>query len=341
MLTDIFANRYAKVSLWSSFGEPQRRLIVQAFRVLEEHVCPYWVDGKETPHSKAFWTEIQGRLSMELGLKSLSPVAYSYQGRSGIWTMNYVCEQWMLKTFDNSATADHFIKERLSLVEIGFRKRAEEIEQANKNLPSALEAAEKSQLGALASSLRIPGDYVGGIKALNAKLNSNFQAAVDELNVRFRQADCNLNYHNGFIQISIDPLVAENIETPFWAVVADSKWNNVDVDMKEAIDRRDTGGRDPAFYAVRALESAIKIISDERNLTHNRERGAHNYIDNLSSNKFIQTWEAEQMKGLFTNIRNPLGHGPGSEALIQLSPLQTDWIIEACMAWIKSMARRP
>ena len=33
--------------------------------------------------------------------------------------------------------------------------------------------------------------------------------------------------------------------------------------MKEALDHRDTGQRDAAFYAARALESTIKIISDK------------------------------------------------------------------------------
>jgi hypothetical protein len=67
--------------------------------------------------------------------------------------------------------------------------------------------------------------------------------------------------------------------------VSDSPWENVDVDMKEAIDRRDNGDRDPAFYAARALESTIKIISDTKGWIHGGEKGAHNYIDNLASKR--------------------------------------------------------
>jgi len=55
---------------------------------------------------------------------------------------------------------------------------------------------------------------------------------------------------------------------------------NVETDIKEAIDRRDTNGRDAPFYAMRALESALKIISDEKGWTTGREKGASNYIDN-------------------------------------------------------------
>ncbi len=71
-------------------------------------------------------------------------------------------------------------------------------------------------------------------------------------------------------------------EEPFWKLVADPIWKNVDTDMKEAIDRRDGGERDPAWYAARALESTIKIISGEKGWSHGREKGAHNYIDNLA-----------------------------------------------------------
>jgi hypothetical protein len=82
--------------------------------------------------------------------------------------------------------------------------------------------------------------------------------------------------------------------------------------MKEAIDLRDTGGRDPAFYAVRSLESTIKIISGEKQLTTGKEKGAHNYIDNLRGAKLIEMWEMEALKDFFTKVRNPFGHGPGA-----------------------------
>lgn len=39
------------------------------------------------------------------------------------------------------------------------------------------------------------------------------------------------------------------------------------MDVTEAIDRRDTGRRDPSFSAAKALESTIKIVSDEKGWT--------------------------------------------------------------------------
>jgi len=79
-------------------------------------------------------------------------------------------------------------------------------------------------------------------------------------------------------------------------------WKNVDLDIKEAIDRRDNGVRDAAFYAARALESTIKIISDQKGWTRGREGGAQNYIDNLCNlrgGNLIEEWEKEALKQEF------------------------------------------
>ncbi len=181
------------------------------------------------------------------------------------------------------------------------------------------------------------------IQALNARANSSFRASVDELNERFRRMSTTLNYHNGFIQIAPDKLTQELIEKPFWEIAADPIWKNVDIDIKEALDRRDSHDRDPGFYAARALESAIKIISDKKGWTHGGENGAHNYIDNLGSKRngpFIQAWEREALKAFFSDVRNPFGHGPGSGEMPALSVQQTNWVIETCMSWIKSLVQR-
>ncbi|WP_018453909.1 MULTISPECIES: hypothetical protein [unclassified Bradyrhizobium] len=190
------------------------------------------------------------------------------------------------------------------------------------------------------TGLRIPGNSADAVRAANVSLNAKFQMAVTELNARFRQANCQLHYHNGFIQISEDQTVAQEIETPFWKLVAEPKWHNVDHDMKEAIDLRDTGGRDPARYAAHSLESTIKIISDEKQLTKGNEKGAHNYIDNLMGAKLLEVWEMEALKHFFSKVRNPIGHGPGAAPMPSLTNHQTNWAIENSMIWIKSLVRR-
>jgi AbiJ N-terminal domain 4 len=269
MLTDIFARRYESVPMWQAFDEPSRRLIVQAFQLLDQ-ICPYYVGGKENDHGKAFWTQLHALLARELGLQELSPLTWGYWSAppqqhwiSGVHPLIKVCETWMLQPFDGSISADRFIKERLSLVELGFRKRGEANVEANAKLPEQIAQVRRFELSRASrkGGITLPGSQVDGLTAANASMNAALRAAVDELNARFRQAGWNLHYHNGFIQISSDAVVTQAVEAPFWQLVADPKWKNVDHDMKEAIDLRDTQGRDPAFYAAKALESTIKIIA--------------------------------------------------------------------------------
>lgn len=170
-----------------------------------------------------------------------------------------------------------------------------------------------------------------------------FVGAVRELNLRLREARIPLHYNNGLFQLSSDELSESRIREPFWNILKDPKWVNVEIDIKEAIDRRDHRGRDAAFYALKALESAIKIISDEKGWSRGNERGAANYLDNLLSaanGRFIDVWEADQLKAVFRDLRNPHGHGPGSGQQPSLSDPQEAWVIECAMIWIKSLVGR-
>jgi hypothetical protein len=351
MLTDIFADRYASIPMWDSFGEADRRFLVQGFRIVSEQLFPYWIDGKENPNTKAKWSIIHDKLTMELGLKELSPKYYSYQyswngkqfTQSGAWSLDKVCETFVCANYDESFSADRFMKERVSFIEIAFRERENELKAINLELPRKIQEALIQTRLKSATGLRVPGSRAEGLKKMNEILNNKFRASVDELNERMRRAGFKLNYHNGFIQVSDDQLVEEQIERAFWSIVGDEIWKNVDLDMKEAIDRRDNNERDAAFYATRALESTIKIISDQMRWTHGGEKGAHNYIENLGSKKngsFISSWESNALKDFFTAVRNPFGHGPGSDNMPQLSIQQTNWAIETCMSWIKSLIKR-
>jgi hypothetical protein len=344
MLTDIFARRYEQPRMWETFSEEPRRLLVQSCQLLND-ICPYYVDGKENEHSKEFWRRIHDLLARELGLKELSPEYWGFYNQQNLWhsgrhTTVQMCEKWMLEPFDGKISVDDFVKERLSLVEIGFRQHENFLAGVNAKLADNVTKAELFDQRGERKGLRVPGSTAASVRAVNVSLNAKFQMAVNELNARFRQAKCQLHYHNGFIQISEDQTVAQEIETPFWKLVADPKWHNVDHDMKEAVDLRDTGGRDPAFYAARSLESSIKIISDEKQLTTNKEKGAHNYIDNLMGAKLIEVWEMEALKHFFTKVRNPFGHGPGAAPMPSLTDHQTNWAIENSMIWIRSLIRR-
>jgi len=354
MLTDIFAFRYSNKQIWKEFSQREKRLLVQTFTIIGEQLAPYYHEsGNESAVGKAFWKDIHDRLAVELGLKSLSQTWYSYKHESagksstvtGSWSTITVCENWVYAAPEGDQDIDEFMKERLSLVEIAFRKQEEKIALANAELPNLILAEKRRQAQAVHRGpqiFRVPGDPEERLRALNRQHNEDFKRSVDELNTRFRQAGCKLHYHNGFIQLSEDALFLKEAEQPFWQLVANPIWVNVDTDMKEAVDLRDGGGRDPAFYAARALESTIKIISDQKGWTHGGERGAHNYIDNLQkkTSRFIERWEAESLKQFFTEVRNPFGHGPGNEDMPSLTPQQTDLAIELCISWIKSLIKR-
>lgn len=345
MLTDIFANRYANVTLWESFEEKDRRFLVQAFRIISEQLYSYWTfDGKESPGAKEKWITIHDKLSMELGLEELSKKTFFYSGgHVGFYTLDTVCKNFVCTRYDDSISADRFMKERMSFVEIAFRERSNELIAATAELEKQLRSRKKKEWLDAVGKLRLPGNPAAGMRALIQQTNQEFRNAADELNARIRQAGCDLHYHNGFIQRSTSRLVEEQIEAPFWSLVSDPIWKNVDADIKQAIDVRDSGGPDPASYAAKALESTIKIISEQKKWSHGGERGAHNYIDNLAKKKtgpFLEEWEKEALKDFFTHVRNPLSHGPGSQKLPVLGQQQTEWAIEFCMIWAKSLIRR-
>ena len=104
------------------------------------------------------------------------------------------------------------------------------------------------------------------------KKKSALSIIQTEINQRLKLHNMPLAYHNGFFQLSADPVIEAHVASPFWALVSNSKYKNVETDILQAIDLYDTGGRDPAFYAAKALESMIKIICNEKNLITGKEK---------------------------------------------------------------------
>ncbi len=246
-------------------------------------------------------------------------------------TFDAICGNFLTEPYDlwndRHGTADTFLKAKLSLVELIFRAAEDRVAIAAR--PAQSRRGIFGRTAEIASVSNQAADAVAD--------------AIRELNTRFRQARIGLHYHNGLIQFAQDDLVEDQIAEPCWALLRDPKWANVDRELKEAFDRADDGRSDAAFYAAKALESSIKIISDERGWTTGNERGAANYIDNLVSQKngrLIDTWEADMLKSFFTHVRNPHGHGAGSQPPPALADHQTAWAIETGMSWIKSLIRR-
>lgn len=356
MLTDIFAERYKKYPIFSAYTDSERKLLTQTIGLAKEVFPHYDNEGKIHKPNQEKWKSIHNRLARELGLTALAQTWYSYTTKgydgkdwpvSGSYSWDVVCEQFVTqippppnKPFE----PDGFVKERLSLIELIMRLRDEEVVAANGGLANLiLTAKQRDSRANLGGGMRVPGSSVDAVKHINSKMNAIFATQVEELNERFRRAGAPLTYHNGFIQVSVDPLIEENIATPFWALVADPTWKNVDLDMKEALDRRDSNDKDPAIFAARALESAIKIVSTTKGWNTGKENGAANFIDNLVSKAnggFLAVWEGDILRDYFKKVRNPLGHGAGVDPMHNLSPEQTDWAIETAMSWVRTIVRR-
>ncbi|MFT7775334.1 AbiJ-NTD4 domain-containing protein [Roseateles sp.] len=350
MLTDIFADRYKDQPIWTKFGESERRLLTQIYNLIKE-VYPYWRDGKENTINVAMYKELHDQLANELGRKELAPRYYSYTQKnafgtdmpvSGWYSYEHVFEQFLTGPFNDSWDPDAYIKARISLIELVMRKRGTEVAAINYLLTTEIRDASINAARARGRGLHVPGDPAEGVIARNKAVNDVFNAKVEELNERFRRAGAPLSFHNGFIQFATDQLVERQVSKPFWTLVAEPKWSNVDIDMKEALDQRDSNGKDPAIYAAKALESTIKIVSAEKGWTRGTERGAAQYIDNLmkKDHGFLELWEGEMLKDYFIKVRNAVGHGPGDQPMPTLTLPQTDWAIETAMSWIRTMVRR-
>lgn len=239
MLTDIFARRYRDSPLFDKFGEDETRLLVQSCRIVNEQVFPYRNTSDNTVNewAKAHWVAVHDKLTMELGLAELSLRTYStttkWNGNdfhtSGSYDLNMVCEFWLLK-IPFTGDPDRYMKERISFIELAFRERGEELKVINAKHPKEVALAELAQKGVV----RLTASHqtrAEGLKAANSKINNDFERSVAELNARFEQAGMPLNYHNGFIQIATDALTQRQIDEPFWDLVKDTKWVNVDTDM--------------------------------------------------------------------------------------------------------------
>jgi hypothetical protein len=352
VITDIFARRYANVPLRSQYFDEDRRFMNQAAVMLMDPLWTGYKTDKITDAAEAGLKSSHDLLAMELGREYLGDrywfQTYTFNGNTNTQAHTYtyanICKNFLIKMPDDVAKGDAWVKDRLSLVEIAFRMRGHQVAFANAELPKAIAKADlEDGRRPPAGSIRLPGRRADGVRAVNAQINAAFDELVRDLNERLRLAQYKLTYHNGFIQLFEDETVNATVAAPFWQLVGTAPWDNVDLQMKEAIDRRDNGDRMAAFHAVCALESCIKIISDLKGWTTNNQNGAASYVSNLVSQKngrFIEVWEGDMLTKMFSDVRNPFAHGPGQSPMPTLSPEQTNWTIETAMTWIKSLVRR-
>ena len=254
MLTDIFAYRYLTSNIWQTFSEVEKRLLNQLFGVVRD-VLPYYdSNGKVIETNKVKWKSLHDRLSRELGVDELSSRYYSLTNKkhlgqsvpvSGFFSWDYACERFVKSEFSPELNnPDRFIKERISFIELAMRMRYEDLGVINANLPKALVEAKMRDSKSL-RKIHPMNNTADRLKAWNQTLNDTYSFQVEEINERFRRVNASLTLHNGFIQVSTDELIEKSIAEPFWNIVSDPLWQNVDIDIKEALDRRDSNHKDP------------------------------------------------------------------------------------------------
>ena len=140
---------------------------------------------------------------------------------------------------------------------------------------------------------------------------------------RFRRAKRRGPTDNGFIQFALDA-DREAHAKPFWDLVI-PLWKNVDIDMKEALDRRDSNDKDQHENSLRRSKAPSRSCPTQRlDARYGERRGSiRRQPDEQSKWQLLAEWEGEMLKDHFGRS-GTRGHGPGSEP----SGLpQTDWAI--------------
>ncbi len=349
-ITDVFFRRYKDVRIAEAVGSDEQVFFHQANKLMGDML---WL-GKSEPSDDMTDPSVRNlkivhdKLAIETGVDYLSPKYYFYKERNGAQNSlkhkpNMIVANFMKEQFDATKNdADFYVKLRLSFVELAFRIRGEQVRKAQADFPLKLAKARSSEEAADSrpGALRVPGSLVNSTTAAHKKIVYGYANLVEELNQRLRIAGFNLVYSNGLLHFAGDELMEANVAKPFWQIVAQPLWNSVEEQMQEAIDRRDKRDRTAPFHAVCALESCMKIVFSRLNPGEKVLFG-HRLINELAKDpRFLAKWEADMLKQMFSDLRNPFAHGPGTDTIPELATEQTDWAIETAMSWIKSLARR-
>jgi hypothetical protein len=237
MIHDLFLRRYPnQIYLGDRPTPAMHRLFVQAAHILYSDL------GPPLGLDQAFFQKAHDAVARELGSGRLFQ-ANSYDA---------ICGQFLTEAYDlwndRHGMPDTFLKARLSLVELLFRGAEERVAAMRQAQPDSSVPAFRRPPGTERQDG--PADAVA--------------AGIRELNQRFQTCGFGLHYHNGLLQFAQDKRTEERIAEPCWSMLRDPKWANVDRELKEAFDRSDGGRQDAAFHAAKALESTIKIISDDQ-----------------------------------------------------------------------------
>ena len=345
MIEDIFEKRYDKfnfkgensffVQLFNLYDSPELGIKKILLEKIEDY--PYSTYADE--HIRII-SQSMKKLCNELGLENLNKSEYKEP--------SYGYEDYrVFKNFIYDESVN--LLSKLSLFEIIFRDTEKhllnEICFAKDNIPKYKEQLKEIEEKILKENIRYHNEGREKLEKILPLLEEKEKILIemkDVINQRLGLSNIGLSYRNGFFQFESDEILEEKIEKPFWNLLANPKYKNVETDILEALNRYDKSDRDSAFYAAKALESMIKIVCEEKKLVTGRERGAGDFISHLNSKgngKILLNEEKEELVSMF-RIRNTYGHGPGSNSMPNLTSTQEYRYIRSAMVWIYSLSER-
>jgi hypothetical protein len=210
MLTDVFHKRYP--DFWRFNERPPRQIHVflrQGAQIVFQDLGSH-IDNMEELCGKAY-----EKLVRELGhgiYSGTNPEEICVGALSEIYDI------WN----DIHGSPEEFVNVRFSLLELLFSESEAEIAKV-------FNSKDSEGFSLFRKDRPTSGTHPDARKEV-------FRNAVHELNYRLRETGIPLHYHNGLFQRASDDLTESQVHEPFWSVVKDPKWINVEVDIKEAID---------------------------------------------------------------------------------------------------------
>ena len=195
MITDIFARRYASLPVRSEYSVEDSRFFNQAVTMLGNPLWTGYQFEKVADATEAGLKSVHDVIALELGRQTLSDQwwwsEYTWNGNTTRTAHKYsyadMIRTFLIATPVNPRAGDVYVKERLSVVELAFRYRANQVSLANQLFPDELAKAQARDL-APTRGIRVPGSAADAVRSTNTFINESFKASVAELNERMRLA---------------------------------------------------------------------------------------------------------------------------------------------------------
>ncbi len=157
------------------------------------------------------------------------------------------------------------------------------------------------------------------------QLDTNVDAAIKELNFRFKQHNLGYEFINGEI-IRIDNTITHsNIIKPALKLIYDEDFSGAEEEIKRAFEyRRESDNKNAILEAGKAFESTMKTICDKKGYKYDKTKdNAQKLIHILEANNFYPTYMTSHLTNLRTTLETGLpvvrnknaGHGQGNSIL--------------------------